>query len=184
MAEYLAKLSRERSFERIVLLGSQETLVAIEDELHESLRERVIARDSADLKEGEEALVEGAFEHYLSAERAAERELWERIRGEYRSGGLAVVGPADVLQAVQTGRADAIVVERDARIPGRHCSECENSMYGELERCRFCEAESLVGIDLVNEITRQAEMTGAYVEYADPIGGLGRVGHVAALLRY
>lgn len=184
VAEHLAELSGRESFERIVLLGSDETLIAIEEELHPELTSRVVARDSADLKAGEAALIEAAFEHYFAAEREAERALWQHIQDEYKSGGLAAVGGADVLGAVSTGRADAIVVERDAALPGRRCSECENSFEGEPERCPICRSDVMAEIDLVNELTRQAEATGARVEYADTISGLNRVGGVAALLRY
>jgi peptide subunit release factor 1 (eRF1) len=185
VAEFLSECSRSERFDRIVLAGSEETMVAIGAALEPALAERVIARDTVDLKEGEDALVAGAFEHYWAAERAAERELWHRIRAEYKSGGLAAVGAADVLQAVQTGRVEAILVDRGADLAGQHCTDCDNTTSGTPDRCPFCGAEAAgVGVDLVDELTRQAELTGADVEFADPIPGLSRAGGVAALLRY
>lgn len=184
VANFLSELSREEPFERIVLVGSGETTLAIGNELSPALADRVIARDAIDLQEGEEALVAEAFEHYWEAERAAERQLWQRIRDEYKSGGLAVVGATDVLQAVQNGRAEAIVVERDAEIAGVRCGACENTVHGTPRTCQICGASDVIEIDLVNELARQAERTGAEVDFADPIPGLTKVGRVAALLRY
>jgi hypothetical protein len=185
VADFLAELAKTERFDRIVLEGSEETMVAIAGALDPTLADKVIARDTIDLKEGDDALIEEAFEHYWAAERAAERDLWQRIRDEYKSGGLAVVGAADVLQAVQTGRVDEILVERNAEITGTRCTKCENTVTGAPGHCPFCGADDTgVTIDLVDELTRRAELTGADVEFADPISGLGRVGGVAALLRY
>lgn len=185
VAEFLATLSKRKSFDRIVLVGSEETMVAIGDALDPELTERIVARDTLDLKEGDEALVAEAFEHYWAAERAEEQELWSRVRAEYkRSGGLAAAGAEDVLQAVKTGRADVVIVERDASVAGVRCSACENTSVGTPGICRFCGAMADVEIDLVDELSRQAERTGARVEYADHIAGLAGVGGVAALLRF
>lgn len=185
VSDFLARLAERKDFDRIVLIGSEETTLAIEEELDQNLADRLIARDTIDLKAGDEALVEEAFEHYWEAERGAERELWENIRAEYRkSEGLAAVGPEDVLAAVKTGRVEVVLVERDAELPAVRCSECENTTVGSPKSCPFCGANAEVEIDLVDEVTRQAELTGAWVEYADSMPGLTRVGRVAALLRY
>jgi peptide subunit release factor 1 (eRF1) len=184
VATFLDDLSRSERFDRIVLAGSEEAMVAIGGALDPVLAERVIARDKVDLKEGDEALVADAFEHYWEAERAAERELWQRIRAEYKAGGLAALGPADVLQAVQNGRVDAMLVDRSADLPALRCSECENTAAGTPDTCPFCGAAAGVPVDLIDELTRQAQLTGADVEFADPIRGLGKAGGVAALLRY
>jgi hypothetical protein len=184
VADFLAQLWRREQFDRIVLTGSAETIAAIGAELDPPLLERVIARDTIDLKAGDEALVAQAFEHYWAAERAAEREVWARVRAEYKSGGLAAVGAEDVLEAVQNGRAEVIVAERDAQIGAMRCADCENTAVGTAQTCTFCGASAMIPFDLLNEVTRQAELTGAHVEYADPIPGLTAVGGIAALLRY
>jgi peptide subunit release factor 1 (eRF1) len=184
VAEHLDALSRDEGFDRIVLIGSEETMVAIEAELHPVLRERVIARDNADLEDGEDSLVAAAFDHYWAAERVSEQQLWERVRAEYKAGALAAVGATDVLHAVQNGRAEALLIDREVSIQGVRCAACENTMHGTPTSCQICGARALSEVDLVNELTRQAELTGAEVEYADPIAGLSQVGGVAALLRY
>lgn len=184
VADFLADLSRTEEFDRIVLTGSEETTVAIRDALEPSLAERIITRETIDLQAGETALVNQAFDYYWEAERAAERALWGRIRGECEAGGLGVVGATSVLEALHGGRVDALVVERDAALPGVRCGTCENTVHGSPQSCQICGSKSVIEIDLVNELVRQAELTGAEVEFSDPIPGLTRVGHVAALLRY
>ena len=184
VADVLGDLAREEAFERIVLLGGEEALVAIEGELHQELADKVVARENVDLEQDRSALIEEAYEHFHDAEREDERQLWRRIRGEYKSGGLAVAGATDVLAAVQRGQVETILVDRDAEIPGRRCADCELSVHGTPETCPSCGGKTMLELDLVNELTRQAELTSADVDYADPIPGLRRVGGVAALLRY
>lgn len=184
VADFLSRLARETSFDRLVLLGSEEALVAIEDQLDQQLAERVVARDTVDLDRERSELIEEAYEHQQNAERADERRLWRKIRAEFGRDGLAVTGATDVLQAVLRGQVDTILVERGIEIPGRLCRACETSVHGTPETCPVCGGKSMAAVDLVNELTRQAERTGADVDYADPIPGLGRVGGVAATLRY
>jgi peptide subunit release factor 1 (eRF1) len=98
--------------------------------------------------------------------------------------GRAATGPTDVLAALQQGRAEHLIVTRDAEITGTQCRECDHVVHGTLESCQQCGSGSVFQIGLVDEMARQAELTSATVEFSDPIGGLTRVGHVAAMLRY
>lgn len=97
-----------------------------------------------------------------------------------------------MLDALKLGRVEEVLVTRDADIAGTQCQACENvtvpeAQFGDADqpaRCPICDANEIVPIDLVNELVRRAELTSATVEFSDEIGGLSRVGGVAATLRY
>ena len=184
VAEFLDELARDAAYGGIVLLGSQETTLAIEGELTPALAELVIAREALELDDDEQAMIAAAFEHRWDAERADERDLWKRIRDEYASGGLAAVGAADVLRAVTSGRAAEILVDRETDIPAMRCAACEQSTPGTPTSCPVCNGDTLHEVDVLNELTRQAQLTSAEIDFSDPIPGLTKVGGVAALLRY
>jgi hypothetical protein len=75
-------------------------------------------------------------------------------------------------------------VTRDAKLVGTRCRACENVAAGEPDACPVCGSASVFPVDLIDELTRAAELTSARVEFADPIEGLSKLGDVAALLRY
>lgn len=179
-------------FERIVLLGSEETLTELREVLSDEMRERIIGQAGTDQQDDDATLLADAYELFFEEERDEEQRLWDRIRAESLRDGLATTGPADVLDALKLGRVEEVLVTRDAKLGGTQCQSCENvtvppQSNGEAKQpdgCPICSADEIVAIDLVDEIVRQAELTSAAVEFSDALGGLSSVGDVAALLRY
>lgn len=183
VAEKLSELDKERAFDRLFLLGSQETLEAIEDALPQRLAEK-LAGEEATHFDSKEALWQEAFGLFFEEERAEEERLWQRIKDEYMQGGRAAAGPREVLDAAQSGRVQRLLVMRDADLEGVRCRDCENLSAGASSACPVCGSEEIFDVDLVNELTELAARTGGETEFADPIEGLHEIGDVAALLRY
>ncbi len=183
IAEVLEPLVRE-GYDRIVLLGSKETLEEIDNVLSQTAAEKVVGRKGVDVHEGDDLLIDAAFELFFEEEREAEERHWQRIKSEFMSHGLAVVGPDDVLRAVLAGRVDKAVVTRDAKLAATHCRDCDNVFSGKNERCTACGSASVFGVDYVDSLARHVELTSAELDFVDPIPGLSEVGDVAALLRY
>lgn len=184
IAARLSESVRRRDLERILLVGSEETMREIEEQLPDPVAEKVIGREIFDLDRRLEEIVDRAYGIYFEEERSEERSLWERVKGEYMSGGLAALGGADVLEALEMGRADTVIVTRDAQLDGTRCRECGQVAPGKLDRCPGCRSDSVFAADLVEAMVERAERTSAAVEFSDEIPGLSKVGHVAALLRY
>jgi peptide chain release factor subunit 1 len=180
----LSDLVREERLRRVVLLGSREAIDEIERLLDPALRERVVGKDTVDLKDGDDALLDRAYGFFFAGERESERSLWESVRERLFGGGLAVAGPEDVLRAALEGRLDRAIVTRDAALVATHCRACDAPHAGSLARCPGCGSEDVFETDLVDALARQAELTRASVEFSDPIPALTAVGDVAALLRY
>jgi peptide subunit release factor 1 (eRF1) len=167
-----------------VLLGSQETLTKLQSVLSTEVAERVVGQAAADLRAEEDALVAAAYELFFQEERAEEARLWERIQTEYLRDGLAVVGPAAVLDALHQGRVAELLVTRDADLQGPRCAACERVVAVTVNACPVCGENQVFPVDLINELVHQAELTSITVEFSDPMGGLTSVGDVAAMLRY
>jgi len=180
----LAEMIRNEGFERIVLLGSQETINNLKAQLSTEVAEKVVGEKAVDLYAGEEVLLDEAYGLYFAEERNSEARLWDRIKDEVFTGGLAVTGATDVLKAALTGRVDSMVVTRDAKIKGTQCRDCENLVHGTPQTCQICGSKSVFGVDLVNEIVRHVQLTSATTDFVDPIPGLSKAGDIAALLRY
>ncbi|MEX0938091.1 MAG: Vms1/Ankzf1 family peptidyl-tRNA hydrolase [Pirellulales bacterium] len=184
VGEALSGLQKQRDFQRVVLIGSSETMQEIESELPQHLADLVVAKDPFDLGRGQDALIEQAYEEYFAEERQDERNLWQRIKDEYMSHGRGAVGGTAVLEAALAGRVDTMIVTRDARITGTQCRKCEHLVHGTPQTCQLCGFSSVFEVDLVDALTRQVELTSGQVDYVDEMPGLTKVGHVAAFLRY
>jgi peptide subunit release factor 1 (eRF1)/predicted transcriptional regulator len=180
----LAGLIREEGFGRIVLLGSQETINNLKAEFSSEVADKVVGEKAVDLGAGEDLLMDEAYSLYFAEERNSETRLWDRIKAEYFSGGLAVAGPTEVLKAATTGRVESMIVTREAKIKGTQCRDCENIVHGTPQTCQICGSKSVFQVDLVNEIVRHLELSSATTDFVDPIPGLSKAGDMAALLRY
>lgn len=183
VAGTLETLHQEQTFDRIVLLGSEETLVALKGALPDHLQEKVAGKEHSNISD-EDAMWQEAFGLFFEQERADEEALWTQIQNEYLSGGRAVVRPGNVLKAAKEGRVEKLLVTRDARIASTRCRSCEVLHAGTPDTCPACGAKDIFTVDLVNELAEWMEKTSAATEFADPIGGLTELGDVAALLRY
>lgn len=176
IVDILADMGQKEKFDRLFLVGSQETLIEIEGALTAPLAAKLAGTKNVDFSAGDDPIFEAAFELANAAEREAEGKLWDRIKDEYCKGGLAVTGAEEVLKAAAVGRVEKIAVTR--------CSECENLSAGDLKKCKICGSTDVFPVDLVNELAELAALTSAETDFVDRIEGLSETGEVAALLRY
>ena len=183
IANALSRLDKEEIFRRILLVGGKEIMRIVLDNLPQLLKKKV-AEKALDLGKGEGAINNDIMDLFLEQERQSERDLWEKIRIEYLRGGLGVVGIYDVLSAAKEGRVEEMIVNRTFKPEGRRCRNCENLDAGVVKTCPACGSKSLFEIDVVNEIVEMLKLSGAEVDFANPIQTLVDAGEIAALLRY
>jgi peptide subunit release factor 1 (eRF1) len=183
IVDVLTGIAKKERFRRLLLVGSREVIKAIYDKLTPVLLKKAVTK-RLDLSKGEHTVHKDIMELFVEGERESERELWEKIRSEYLRGGLGVVGLDDVLNAALDGRIDEMIVLRDYKPEGRYCRDCENLIQGAPQTCPVCHSDSLFKVDVVNEIVEMLKLTGATVDFADPIPTLEEAGKIAALLRY
>ena len=111
-------------------------------------------------------------------------EHWEKIRAEYLRGGLAVVGPEEVLHMAKAQRIEHTVVDRTLQLPGMRCRNCHNLNIGPVKSCLACGSESLYEVEVFNEILDMVYLSGGTACFTDPIQTLTDSGGIAAHLRY
>jgi len=183
IVDALTELEKVETFRRILLVGGKEILQALYDDLPKNLQERV-AQKPIDLHKGEKIINNEIMGLFFEQERQSEQYLWEKIRSEYLRNGLGIVGIDNVLDAVKSGQAEAIIVNRDYQAPGKRCRACEHLEASNVDICSKCGSDSLFTVDLVNEIVEAAKQSSASVDFCDTIESLKNAGEIAALLRY
>ena len=184
VADALQTLADEHAVDRLVLLGADEARQAVEAALPTGLADRLVGSEpvASDATEGE--LLDAAAEVSAEGERQEEQSLWEQIEEHSLGGGLAVLGPTPVLEALTAARAEAVLLDREAEIPGTRCRACEHVMHGTPDTCQRCGASDVFETELGEQLVELAAGTGATVDFVDPFEALGAQGGVAALLRY
>jgi peptide chain release factor subunit 1 len=100
----------EQGVARVFIAGRERMMTAVEDEMPQAFRDRVVGRLAWDLKAGDDRLIEEARPIFEEAERAQEGELLERFRGEIKRGGLAAAGPDEVRTALEWGAVDVLLL--------------------------------------------------------------------------
>lgn len=184
IVEVLSEIEQKETFDRLFLVGSQETMTEIENALPPPLAAKLAGKQNVDFSAGDDQIFDASFDMFFAAEREAEAQLWEKIKGEYCRGGLAVTGAEEVLKAAAVGRVEKMAVTRDARIAGIRCRECENLAAVATDKCPVCGSADVFKVDLVNELVELLALSSAEADFMDPIPGLSQAGDVAALLRY
>jgi hypothetical protein len=142
-------LVEQNSGAYLVLVGTAETVAAFERELPERLHERVIARIprprewSSQDGAKRDGIVAGAASALAQHEREVEEHAIENVIGQSLRGGLGVLGPEDVVQAVNEGRVHQLVIEDDFRRAGWQCANCDalGASSGTARNCPYCDGD-------------------------------------------
>jgi release factor family 10 len=183
-------LSDRRPGSRLVLVGTSEAVAAFERELPDRVRARIAARVPRprewDSGEGiERHGVKAVAEAVLAREAEEERRAVDEVVGEALRGGLGVLGPDDVVLALNEGRVHVLVIEDDFERTGWRCDNCgalgQNAESA--EACPFCRGDLHVVHDLGEALVARALAEGGRVEVVAHTSKLHGYRGVGAFLR-
>ncbi len=189
-AAQVTALFDQRPGSKVVLVGTAEALAAFERELPERVREQVVARvprprewASGDgvRRDGVKAIAAKV----LAREGEEERRMVDAVVGEALRGGPGVLGPDDVVLALNEGRVHTLVIEDDFRRAGYRCDNCGalGAKAEAAEVCPFCAGDLRVVHDLREALVASALAAGGRVEVLPHGNKLHSYRGVGALLR-
>jgi len=145
----------EVNVRRILIAGRDRMITALEKELSQSMKSKVITTIRWDLEAADSDFLHKIRPIMEEAERDEERELVKKMIGELRRGGLGVAGVEQTRNALARGQVDTLMISKS------------------------------IDADTIEELTSLAKRTGAAVEFVpgdeQTLSGIGGVG---ALLRY
>ncbi len=179
----LTDIGKTEEIDHVLMVGSRETLRAIQEQMPRELQQKVLGK-AVDLSKGEAFVNKEILRLFQEEERLTGQEHWEKIRAEYLRGGLAVVGPEEILPMAQAQRIEEIVVDRTFQPLGMRCRNCQVVQIGLVKSCPSCGGGSLYLIGIFNEILDLVYRAGGQAHFTDPLPTLTEVGGIAALLRY
>jgi peptide chain release factor subunit 1 len=161
VADRLFEHHRATPFGKVIVGGHEETITRFGSSLHPYLRDRLIGSfviDPHTMTESDVAKrVDGLLETALREE---QEELAVRVAESAEEGGRATVGLANVLEAVNAGAVDHLVVAGRFAKDGVVCTTC-----GRLDRL----GEACVGCGLL--VSPTDDVVGAAMEQVLRMGG-------------
>jgi peptide subunit release factor 1 (eRF1) len=173
----------------VVLVGPREVCAAFERALPARIQERIIARRPAPAGAGNGAgpgrdqLVDEALKCLAEKEREQEKEAIEQALGQAKRGGLAVLGPDEVVLAVNERRVHRLILEEDFARSGWLCRNCNAIGVNHAERCTYCNGELAWVKELGEEIATRVLADDGDVEVVQHDRRLHSFHGVAAMLR-
>ncbi|HTP28023.1 MAG TPA: hypothetical protein VMK12_20505, partial [Anaeromyxobacteraceae bacterium] len=188
-AQFLERLHERAPRAHIVLVGTGEVVAAFEKHLSERARHRVLARQPRPPGKGcwngngKRALVARAVDQIVAHERAAEAGAVEHAVGEALRGGMAVLGPEDVVLAVNERRVQRLILEEDFARSGWSCRNCGALGTTHGLSCSFCQGPLARVEALGEELIQRVLSEDGDVEVVAHTNRLHSYAGVAALLR-
>jgi peptide chain release factor subunit 1 len=183
VAEVLLRFHKRRSFDHLIVGGPQEVTADFDKELHDYLRQRILATVNLSMHASADEVLARSLECEEELDRGRVREAVEQIVAESAAGRQAVAGLGPTLRALGENRVGTLVASMDLRTPGRECPSC-GRLAVQGKRCNTCGAQTREVPDVVEAAVIQALRQGARVETATEEPAFAERGGVGALLRF
>ncbi|MDQ4044898.1 MAG: hypothetical protein M3173_05555, partial [Chloroflexota bacterium] len=113
VAEETRKVMDEEGIDSLVIAGDEVITSALDGEMHESVKERVIGSIHLNIDSSESELLEASMPVALKAERQRELEAVQRASDGIGADTFGAGGPQKVLDALQAGQVMTLVLNDD-----------------------------------------------------------------------
>ena len=187
VAEEVRRVLDEERLTMLILSVGEVFGSALDDEWHQSVKERIVGKVSLENAATEAEIIEAAHQLAEQTERAREVEAIKQFKDALGSG-QGVAGAEEVLPALANGQVAMLLMADDFK--GSGWADYSLGMFGvgpvPTEHPAGGNVDDLVAIDLPEEIVRLALATGASGEVV-PSQNAARLhehGGVGAILRY
>jgi peptide chain release factor subunit 1 len=186
VADTLFRIQRRRPFDHLVLAGPEEAVAALERDLHDYARRRILGRVSLPMTASADDVLDRIMHLEVELESRRESEAVRRLLSEAASGtGRAVTGMGGTLSALEANRAEVLVLAEQLRAGGVRCERCGHLASAGPDRpCGSCGGPVVEVPDLVEEAVELALRQRSRVETVADGDPLAEVGGVGALLRF
>jgi peptide chain release factor subunit 1 len=159
VVDRLDRIVSAEAIEHVVIAGDDVIVPLLKEQLPERLRDKLVDVLRLDIRSPEHEVLSATLEALRKKDEATDETVVRDLIGDYRAGGLALVGAAPVRRALERGQVDTLVIAADS--------------------------EQVPGADgAANDLVTLARQTAASVRFIEHSQLLADVGGVGASLRY
>jgi hypothetical protein len=153
-------------YEYLIIAANEEMFTAINAELHETIKERVLGQINLPIEANITEVTAAAEPLIEEAERKREMEAVQAVRDGVGAGGRGVAGAVDTITALETGQVMTLVMNDDFSVPG--WADYTLPLFGvgspPREHPAGGDVANLVPTAVEDEVVRLALQIGAEVE--------------------
>lgn len=183
-AEMAEAFYREADTRRLILAGTEKTVARFKELLSNRLRAMVVGQISAGANASHAHIRDEAAALVQKAADVEANTLAEQVVTLAHKGGNAILGLAETLTSVQTGRAQHVVVLADYEQPAYRFVDSGYILLELNEQSELASGKIQSLPDAVDSVLRRAMAQGIGVTILDQHPGLAAVGKIGALTRY
>lgn len=188
-AEHVTFLFDEDPSSHVILVGPDRILVGFEQMLPQRVRDRILCRlqnprERSD-REGRmrDQVMAQVMDELAEYEQRIESHNVEHVVSEALAGGLGVLGPEDVVLAVNEGRVHRLIIEDTFDQTGWRCKTCDAVGMAAVTSCGYCGNETTT-VNLGEELARRVLGNDGEIEVLQPRPLLHHYHGIAAVLRH
>ena len=168
---------------RLFLGGTAETTAQFRDLLPKQMQSCLAGTFTMDMNAGEHEVREETIKLLQTANTEREKKLVKTLLGAQASGGHAVVGLDDTLQAISNRRVQTLVLSDGFRIPG-FVDHDSGFVVANLTKSPMSDKELTAVEDVIDSAFTLSLNQGAHVEVIRDDPDLENAGKIGALLRF
>lgn len=196
VVDALEHIVQNEGINEVVLLGDEVIAPLLRAEMSKSLADKVIDHLALDAHAPVGDVLKASLDAMHKLSERTDREKVDSAVGQYRAGGLGVVGPEDTLSALIKGQVDELLV---TAAMGQLRPLPNGNGHGEATAHNAVLAEPAVEsvsaggeapdaapevVRLADELVTRARQTGARITFIEDVSLLASHGGAAALLRF
>lgn len=193
VVDALDKIVRSEGIEQILIAGDEVITPLLREQMPKHLLEKVVDQQRLDIRATGDEIVKATRESLARLNERTDREKVEAAIGNYRSGGLGVVGPEATLAALIKGQVDELLITAsltDLRPVGTRGPKAAEARVALEEPAVETTSSGNEGgapeevVRLADELVTRATQTSARITFIEDASLLKDYGGVAATLRF
>jgi len=167
--------------ERIILAGPGQAKHQFKNMLSKNLKDNIVEIIDISIDD-EKELMKESINLISELEERKSKGAVQQLKEEILKEGLAVYGVNDTLTAAKNGQVELLIIEKDYKLHGWICENCQLVKEGKTQKCPYCGGQ-VSEVDVLEEILEFAERTDAEIEFTDD-KEISNLGHIGAILRF
>jgi peptide chain release factor subunit 1 len=192
VVDALDRIVQQEGIEQILISGDEVITPLLREQMPKHLADKIVDHFRLDMRATAEELVKATRDAMARLNERTDREKVEAAIGNYRAGGLGVVGPEATLAALVKGQVDELLITASLGnlqpvAPGRKGAEARVAMEEPAVETVSAGGETDAAPDVVrlaDELVNRATQTSAKITFIEDAALLEAHGGVAALLRF
>jgi len=181
----LDRIVREENIKHVILAGDPQMIPKLQAEMPKHLQDKIVDVLKLDLKASDQDVFQSTLERMREEDAKTDTEKIARLFREFRSRGLACVGPQETLQALANGQVDELLISADLEQSHAEEEPIDAVLAPEVpDATGGTDSDEPRQVLIADLLVTKAKQTDARISFIQDAAQLAEVDGVAAFLRW